>query len=627
MTRSAFTLAVVLAIVAPLAAQPPNTSSMIRVVRQEASAESLAARQRLRQEVPVLRGYRVPLGQEDISQWPFEPPDMQAPPPFRAAAQHVAEHLSCDGLIPTTAMAIHLLGPAHFMAADGQAVPMLRSVGIPTDLLAWFSHDGSPQTTESVITHLATLLGEATSAEAIAADLEGFAFMPTPAAAGLTLAAEDGRGEPKLVRMQLSKAERWRGPGDGSAMDIAEQLFTALPETDFVISTSLAALSEIEQAASKWPIGRNGRLILVGGPWRPEQWAQDNGKPAVLGVAGSAPLKATLAPRYASRGEERTTLDPGETFTLEGLIAAGHRVIQSPLLFQGGNLLMIEEPEPRQRVLLVGEAEVYRNTALGLSEPQAVEALRVQCGADRCVVLPAVSFHIDVEVCVRVDRGRVIALVNDEAAAARLVIEAVVGKLAEAGLMDRAIAEQAQAAAREAKDSALVELLAPAMAKLTDENGQYPLSLAQQLAAGPTDSGVGNLERLLLSLDLVAALQIGAGEMPSDPAARAYIQAIQRRAADRAALHAILRAQRWQVVAIPGIADESRGLAYVNGFHVPGQYLMPAYGGVLASVDAAASAAIERTFEGKVRVTPILCGETQRRLGAIHCAASVYCLE
>jgi hypothetical protein len=49
---------------------------------------------------------------------------------------------------------------------------------------------------------------------------------------------------------------------------------------------------------------------------------------------------------------------------------------------------------------------------------------------------------------------------------------------------------------------------------------------------------------------------------------------------------------------------------------------MPAYGGIYAPLDQAAKAAFEAAFGGRVRVVPVLCGESQRRSGAIHCSVS-----
>src|SRR5690606_32768810 len=96
------------------------------------------------------------------------------------------------------------------------------------------------------------------------------------------------------------------------------------------------------------------------------QWAQDNGKPGV-DVDGRPII---LVPRYASRGEVGTTFVPGETYLMNGVAAANVKVVQSSLLFQGGNLLAVRDPGTNQRILLIGEAEIQRNKVLGLTDNQ-----------------------------------------------------------------------------------------------------------------------------------------------------------------------------------------------------------------------------------------------------------------
>src|SRR5690606_11573208 len=157
------------------------------------------------------------------------------------------------------------------------------------------------------------------------------------------------------------------------------------------------------------------------------------------------PIKriATLTPRYASRGEDGSTFVPGDTFLLDGLAKADHLVIQSPLLFQGGNLLAVQDPATGKRLLLVGEAEVYRNIALGLTEAQVLDAFRIEFGVDRCEILPAVSFHIDYDVCVRAHEGQQIAFVNDTQAAVRLILKRGVDVLAFNNMIDAADAAAA----------------------------------------------------------------------------------------------------------------------------------------------------------------------------------------
>ena len=62
----------------------------------------------------------------------------------------------------------------------------------------------------------------------------------------------------------------------------------------------------------------------------------------------------------------------------------------------------------------------------------------------------------------------------------------------------------------------------------------------------------------------------------------------------------------------------------VNGVQDRGRYLMPAYGGLYAPLDEAARTAFARRLGPSVEIVPILCGESQRRYGAVHCSVAVF---
>src|SRR6185436_15869832 len=101
----------------------------------------------------------------------------------------------------------------------------------------------------------------------------------------------------------------------------------------------------------------------------------------------------------------------------------------------GGDLLAVRDPKDGTRTLFLGEANVWRNTALGLSEVQAIEAFRVEFGVDRCVVLPAVSFHLDQELTVRVLGDRLVAFVADPRQAATIVLRCGLDAIVRAGVL------------------------------------------------------------------------------------------------------------------------------------------------------------------------------------------------
>ena len=110
---------------------------------------------------------------------------------------------------------------------------------------------------------------------------------------------------------------------------------------------------------------------------------------------------------------------------------------------------------------------------------------------------------------------------------------------------------------------------------------------------------------------------------PGTRHAQAYMRSIRRRVADRRALHEQLRRLGWKVVPVPSLADADRGINYLNGLHERKRYIMPAYGGFYAPLDQAAAEVFAAELEG-VEVVPILSGESQRRVGAVHCSVSAY---
>ncbi len=325
----------------------------------------------------------------------------------------------------------------------------------------------------------------------------------------------------------------------------------------------------------------------------------------------------------SSRREDGTVFVPGETFLADGLAAAGHVVVQSSLLFQGGNLLAVRDSGAGERILLIGEAEIYRNTALGLTREQVLKAFATEFDVDRYVVLPAVSFHIDFDLTVRAHDGELIAFVNDDDRAVRLILELGTDALATHGALDAAAAQNAKTHLRAGRSREFLKSILDPVFRQANPGGQFPLSLANRFSAGPADSPVGNFQRFLVALDMLAAQTLAPAEWPGTRHAQAYMRSIRRRSTDRQGLHEQLRRLGWKVVPVPSLADADRGINYLNGLHERKHYIMPAYGEFYSPLDEAAAEVFVGALEG-VEVVPILCGESQRRVGAIHCSVSAY---
>jgi hypothetical protein len=545
---------------------------------------------------------------------------------MRRAADAVARRLAKDGLLATTAAALEILGPANFISDGDEGIEILKAIGLPVDLLAFFPPPDDPAVGPyAIVPHICRRLMAGQTAAAIGAELQAIPFRFVRSRPDFQVATESGQHDIGTVRLQLPIGTLWRGPGDGSAVDIARQLVDGLPEASFIVSIADRQLDAFLSVAGQWPLTRPAQLMVLAETWPVAQWGQDNGKPGLIGSGSTgAGQVATLVPRYASRGEELSIFVPSETFLVESLGDLGHPLIQSPLLFQGGNLMPVQDPATGERLLLIGEAEVYRNIALGLTRGQVLDALRIELGVDRCVVLPAVSFHIDFELCVRAHQGRLTAFVNDTMAAVKIILTLGIEALEAHGTLDAAAAQAAREHLRVGRMEEFVQLVGPRVSGQVDKNRRFPESLAEFFSAGPVDSPAGNLQRFLLAMDILASNGLAPEEMPSDRYAQGFIRSLQRQEADRRTLHRQLGTLGWKIVGVPSLADADRSINYINGIHDRTRYIMPAYGGFYEPLDRAAAEVFRQELGPEVAVLPVFCGESQRRLGAIHCAVSVY---
>jgi hypothetical protein len=112
-------------------------------------------------------------------------------------------------------------------------------------------------------------------------------------------------------------------------------------------------------------------------------------------------------------------------------------------------------------------------------------------------------------------------------------------------------------------------------------------------------------------------------KMELDRHATAYLLSMRRRQMERQVVAQALAREGFRIVGVPSTSEAGRSLTTINGVHARGVYYMPAYGGLYAEFDRAAQAAFESELGPDVRVVPILCGESMRREGALHCAVSL----
>lgn len=372
-------------------------------------------------------------------------------------------------------------------------------------------------------------------------------------------------------------------------------------------------------------------------------WAQDNGKAGTLRPAPAPPsgrpetnrfaMSATLVPRFASIDEGRSLFAPGESFLVDGLRAAGHPVFQSSLLFQGGNLLAVQHPRTGRRILLIGDGELRRNEYLGLNESQILEAFRIEFGVDECIPIPGCSYHLDFDLSVRADGDTFVALVNDSMAAARLIailgIEAL-AKHRELTQVDAAPIIEAFQHRRDRDALERLERVAPDLRPAEPADGSPTPPLGKRwsrcFAPSPVDSSAGNLQSFLLALDLLEleAWDDFGRHATRSPQRRAYLDAVRRSEHLRRQQIATVEKLGWKIVPIPSTQDLHRGINYLNGIHFPNGFVMPAFGGFYQPLDDAATQALQRAFGSDFQVVPILCAESQRKYGGVHCVTAVY---
>jgi hypothetical protein len=589
----------------------------LRVVCPQIPGAALDYQRSLPSTRPPLRGF-APRLKCNGQPWPF---DASKSPGLRDAADLIAQRLASDGLLRTLVGAIDCLGSEAFLADESGSLSLLVQAGFPVDLLNHFrAPPGSPG---SVVHLIAAEIDSGATAVAMRATLDSITFEFQPSDPGFTVAIESGQHEIDSLRVQLTRGGYWDGPGDGGNSDLLRQLVQVLPEASIVAAVERKHLPDVFATARPWLVDRPNRVTLLVSDLPLAQWAQDNGKSGMIVDRNGVKAAATILPRYASRGDDGSTFVAGETFVPEALVELDHAVLRSPLLFQGGNLLPIQVPATDERILLMGEAELHRNTAMGLSQDQVLEAFRREFGVDRCEVLPAVSFHIDYDVTVRAHRGRLIAFVTDADAGAKVVLRCGLKALEGAGAIDQSTARAAAADLDAERLDVFLRRIGPRVAGFRDAHGHYPLSLAEDFSTAPTDSGVGNLHRFLLAMDTTAAGVVDPADLDLDPYTD-YLRVLARQEQQRQALQRRLADLGFEVVPVPGLPGVPRGIVYLNGIHDRTRYLMPAYGGLYEPLDSAAASVFDHALNQEVEVVPILSGESQRRAGGLHCSCAVH---
>ena len=555
--------------------------------------------------------------------------------PAREIAQRVAGEIARGGrpqpdvlarvlpdflrrLLYALARVIAALGPA-FVQSHPDPVELVVTAGVPADLLAYLRPDSAPShaAPADIICFLADRLANAEPLDKLIKSLKRAKFDPVPTLPGFRPTSDSGRDALQLLRAHATRATYYAAPGDGGNLDLLAHTLSSLPATPCIIITETPNAQPLRDALAPRP----AVTTIISQPFKVSQWAADNAKPGTL---GSHP--AHLIPRYASREEYHPIFVPGDDLAAH-VPPTSHtppiRSARSPLLFQGGNLLIVDDLPRARRVLLIGEAEIHRNRALGLSTDQTLAFFQTEFAADICEVLPAASYHIDQELTVRSTADATHVFLPETLSASIAIIESSLVALADANRWPLEIVERTLEHLRAGRASEAMQLIFSGLTIERTPEHAYPLSMADALSTGPADSGIGNLHRFLLAIDHFVAVVIPLHAIPEANLA-ALVRSFHRRAADRAKIKTILTRLGWKPVSVPALPEESRGVNPLNGIHTPDSYLMPAYGGLFSPLDQMAATAFRHALSPSIAVIPIPTAESQRRDGALHCALACY---
>ena len=533
----------------------------------------------------------------------------------------VRTKLAFEGLIPTLVEAMQSLRRRNLWKDPAAACDRLEAVGFPVDLLSHFEplvreveEAQSPRRAPEAMVNRIHRWLEGSDVEAAPRRIVKWVrFHPRPWAVGFQASVETGELSLTQVRMQLGGGYQ-DGVIPGGCLDVLANFVSAAPDLPLLVTVPSVVFEPFRNFAGRGlDLRKRGQLTLLRHEGQVSAWAQDNGKP---GWQGSVP--ALLIPRYASVGEGESLIVPDDSMLMNGVAATGIRLAPSSLLFQGGNITVVRDPNTHERVLFIGEGEIWRNQALGLSPTQVQELFEAELGCDRSIILPAVSYHLDFDVQFRLSNGRILAFVNaPEKAAARIV---------SAGLRCIATDDAAHLAYQTSFDAGRYGVLRSAIGEdlarqASPSPSKLPAALAKRFMVSEADSGSLNLKCFLTALDFLACLDDSHVRL-QDEAARAYLEAMARFRRRTEAQAQVIASLGWPTARVPSLPEMGATANYLNGVNDRSRLFLPAWGGLYAPLDAEAKSAFFAALGTEVELIPILTAESQRTQGALHCLIS-----
>ena len=632
----------------------------ITVVKQVIPSTILAERKKEIDRIPELPTFQAPILQEKhkiISS--FEPP---AGSGVARARSIVQKDLAEAGILKTLLEVMREVPELPYLQEEKANKPLLEEIGLPVSLLSCYSSDdprisGLDQTVACLEKQS---FRKGTSGTKSFQPKWKFDFAPS--LPGFRLLPENGVCRIEAVRMQLYPLDYAKGPGDGCIVDIVRQMLLCTSHEKFLISVCPCEVNSLVALLQTWGVPNPERIILLEEEIMSSQWAQDNCKTgALFDQWGRFREYITLVPRFASVGEDYSEYRPSESFIFDQLQRAGWRVVQSPLLFQGGNILPVKNPKTGELIVFAGQAELVRNTRLGLKTEEVLDAFRKEWGADRIEILPPLSFHIDLEVSFRWHDGKMIAFVNDSLLAARLIVKCGIKGLCACSLLTEPEARELNSLLEYSENesvsrySKLLQTLWNKVNEFRDEKGQFASDQVDSFVLSGEESGRVNLSRFLLGLDLLSAahkegekfweklaqalpsredspstgtpLTTGASLAVDQDSRRdlfEYYRLLLEREKQRTQLKKHLLSLGIEVIPLPSTSDDDVSLNYINAVQDLNAVYVPAFGGMFQDIDRKVFEIVQRSLGGKVKIHPIRNSVTQSQCGGVHCSVSVY---
>jgi hypothetical protein len=293
--------------------------------------------------------------------------------------------------------------------------------------------------------------------------------------------------------------------------------------------------------------------------------------------------------------------------------------------------MAVVDPKSGRRVLLIGEAEIHRNRALGLTQAQAIDAFRIEFGVDACEVIAAASLHIDLDLTIRRCGNELVACVADDVSASRQIAAEVARALGRGGVIPTAeVDAMTRAILTGGPGSASAAVaLNRAIDSMRDASGVISSRFAAMLAvndsAAARAAAMDAAQRVLAAVDVFTAAamtdaQLVAASISSNR--RSYLQCLRAAHAQLDSIASRLQRLGMRVERVPALSDREVSVNPINGLHVGDRFLMPACGGFFEPVDQAAREAFGRAFGPRVSIEFINTSAVQTTDGGLHCMIS-----